>query len=102
MSTIAIYEPPLGCATGACGPDGQDTLEQFASSLEWLEQRGISVMRYNLGYDPGEFSGNAMVKDIMDTDGIACLPLVFANGSIVSKGRYPSRAELGNSVGLEA
>lgn len=100
MSTIDIYDPAQCCATGACGPDADDELAQFASSLEWLKERGVAVSRYNLGHQPGAFVQNATVKSTIEKDGIACLPLVIADGKIVSKGKYPSRNELGATLGL--
>lgn len=102
MSTVDIYDPPQCCATGACGPDADDELAQFASSLEWLKERGIAVSRYNLGHQPGAFVQNATVKSTIDKDGMACLPLVIADGHIVAQGRYPTRTELGEKLGLTA
>ena len=102
MSTVDIYDPPQCCATGACGPDADDELAQFASSLEWLKERGIAVSRYNLGHQPGAFVQNATVKSTIDKDGMACLPLVIADGRIVAQGRYPTRTELGEKLGLTA
>jgi hypothetical protein len=100
MNTLDVYDPAQCCATGACSPDADDELAQFASSLEWLKQQGISVSRYNLGHQPGAFVQNAMVKSTIDKDGIGCLPLVIADGKIVSKGRYPTRNELGEKLGV--
>ena len=100
MATIDIYDPAQCCATGACSPDADDELAQFASSLEWLKERGVAVSRYNLGHQPGAFAQNAMVKGTIEKDGIGCLPLVIADGKIVSKGKYPSRNELGETLGL--
>jgi hypothetical protein len=40
-----------------------------------------------------------MVKGTIQKDGIACLPLIVADGKIVSKGRYPSRSELSAYLG---
>ena len=102
MSTLDIYDPAQCCATGACGPDADDQLAQFASSLEWLKQKGVAVSRYNLGHEPGAFVQNPAVKGTLDREGIGCLPLVIADGQIVSKGRYPSRDELGDKLGLAA
>ena len=100
MSTIDIYDPAQCCATGACSPDADDELAQFASSLEWLKERGVAVSRYNLGHQPGVFVQNATVKSTIEKDGIGCLPLVIADGKIMSKGKYPSRNELGATLGL--
>lgn len=102
MSTIDIYDPAQCCATGACGPDADDELAQFASALEGLKQSGVAVSRYNLGHQPGAFVQNPLVKDTIQKDGIGCLPLVIADGRIVSKGRYPTREELRAQAGVGA
>lgn len=102
MSNLDIYDPAQCCATGACGPDADDELAQFASSLEWLKERGVAVSRFNLGHQPGAFAQNAMVKSTLKADGVGCLPLVIADGRIVSKGRYPTRDELGKTLGVAA
>lgn len=100
MPQLAIYDPAQCCATGACSPDADDELAQFASALEWLKGNGVEVSRYNLGHQPGAFATNPMIRSIMQTDGMGCLPLVVADGEVVSKGRYPTRAELGKPFGL--
>lgn len=102
MSTLDIYDPAQCCATGACGPDADDELAQFASALEGLKQGGVAVSRYNLGHQPGAFAQNAMVKETIQKEGIGCLPLVIADGRIVSKGRYPTRDELRAQAGMAA
>ena len=101
-TTVDIYDPAQCCATGACSPDADDELAQFASSLEWLKERGISVSRYNLGHQPGAFAQNALVKGTLQSNGVGCLPLVLADGAIVSQGRYPTRDELATNLGLGA
>ena len=100
MSTLDIYDPAQCCSTGACSPEADDELAQFASSLEWLKGNGVAVSRYNLGHEPGAFVRNAAVKGAIDREGIACLPLVVADGRILSKGRYPTRSELGEQLGI--
>lgn len=101
-TTVDIYDPAQCCATGACSPDADDELAQFASSLEWLKERGISVSRYNLGHQPGAFAQNALVKGKLQSSGVGCLPLVLADGAILSQGRYPTREELATTLGLGA
>lgn len=98
VASLDVYDPPQCCATGACSPDADDELAQFASSLEWLKEHGVAVSRYNLGHQPGAFVTNATVKGTLDKEGMTCLPLVIADGTIISKGRYPSRGELGAQV----
>jgi hypothetical protein len=100
MNAIDVYDPAQCCATGACSPDADDELAQFAAALEWLKECGVSVSRYNLGHQPGAFVQNPAVKGTIEKDGIAALPLIIADGKIVSKGRYPSRTELAAHVGV--
>ena len=102
MNAIDVYDPAQCCATGACSPEADDELAQFAAALEWLKARGVSVSRYNLGHQPGAFAQNPTVKGTIEKDGIGSLPLVIADGTIVSKGRYPSRDELASHVGISA
>lgn len=101
MNAVDVYDPAQCCATGACSPDADDDLAQFASTLEWLKERGIAVSRYNLGHQPEAFVSNATVKGAMVGDGIGCLPLIVADGRIVSKGRYLRREELARELGLQ-
>ena len=101
MSKVSVFDPPQCCATGACGPDADDELAQFASALEWLKGEGVEVERFNLGHQPGAFVQNTAVKSSMDSDGMDCLPMVIINGEIAKKGGYMSRSELGSSLELE-
>jgi hypothetical protein len=102
MTTVHIYDPAQCCATGACSPDADDELAQFASSLEWLKQSGVAVSRFNLGHEPGAFVSNTMVRSTIEKEGVGCLPMVVVNGTVLAKGRYPSRKELGDGVGISA
>jgi hypothetical protein len=97
---LAIYDPAQCCATGACSPDADDQLAQFASALEWLKQSGVEVSRYNLGHQPGAFATNPTVKGALQAEGVGVLPMLIVDGEVIAKGRYPSRAELGEAVGL--
>lgn len=99
MKVLDIYDPAQCCATGACSPDADDELAQFASSLEWLKSRGVQVNRYNLGHQPGAFATNATVRDAMAQEGMGVLPMLVADGNVISKGRYLKRNELGSQLG---
>ncbi len=95
MNQLDVYDPATCCATGVCGPGVDESLAQFASALEALRERGVAVSRYNLSQQPGAFAGNATVSATLKQEGVTCLPLVLADGQVLSRGRYPSRVELG-------
>jgi hypothetical protein len=94
MPRIRIYEPAAGCATNACGPDGDAARTAFDEALEALERSGAEIQRFNLGHEPEEFSAEPAVKAALKASGMACLPMVFVDDSLLAQGRYPAQAEL--------
>jgi len=96
-----VYDSPQCCSTGACSPDEDDAMAQFASSLEWLKGKGFTVDRYNLAHQPSAFVDNGTVKATLDSDGMDCLPMVMVDDEIVVKGDYLTRAALGSALGIE-
>jgi hypothetical protein len=81
------------CSTGICGPEIDPSLVAFAALLAQLHRGGVKVERHNLGQQPMEFVRNPAVKTLLDTEGVDALPVVFVDGEIRFKGRYPDDAE---------
>ena len=103
MKSIQVYDPPMCCSTGLCGPSVDPELVGFAALLRQLGQAGVTVERFNLGQQPLAFVQNAAVKTALDTGGVEVLPLIFWEGAEHSRGRYPSaaeRAEWARAAGL--
>ena len=61
MSKVQVFDPPMCCSTGVCGPEIDPALVRFASDLEWLKGMGVEVERFNLGQEPAAFVGNPVV-----------------------------------------
>jgi len=99
---VEVYDPPMCCSTGVCGPSVDPQLVRFSADLEWLKSQGVSVERFNLAQQPGVFAGDAAVKAVLGTRGDAGLPLVKVNGEVRSNGVYPSRDELAAWAGIGA
>jgi hypothetical protein len=93
MKTIQVYDPPMCCSTGLCGNEIDPALVSFAALLTQLSQQGVTVERYNLGQQPMAFIQNPVVKALLDTEGVAVLPLLFVDGEVRLKGRYLNEAE---------
>ena len=100
MKTIQIYDPPLCCSTGVCGPEVDPQLVRFATDLQWLAGQGATVERFNLAQAPGAFAGNAVVRATLTEKGEAALPLIVVDGKVAASGTYPTRAELAGLLGL--
>jgi len=93
MKTIQVYDPPMCCSTGICGTDVDPDLVSFAAMLAQLGQHGIHIERYNLAQTPIAFVKNPTVKALLEKEGAEGLPLIFWDGEVYLKGRYPTKAE---------
>lgn len=94
MKTIQVYDKPMCCSTGICGPEVDPVLPQFAADLDWLKGQGHAVERYNLAQQPQAFIENKEIHQLLSTAGTDCLPVVLLNGEIVSQATYPTREQL--------
>ncbi len=97
---LQVYEPPMCCSSGACGPEVDPELLRFACDLDWLNRQGVAVERFSLSQQPAEFARQQCVRNALAADGSSCLPLVVANGEIVSRGQYPSRKAMAAFAGI--
>jgi hypothetical protein len=100
MSTLQVFDRPMCCSTGVCGPSVDPALPRFASDLEWLRGRGVTVERYNLAQQPAAFAAHEDVRQALAERGTSCLPLIRVDGRIVSRGVYPTRELLAGWVPL--
>ena len=101
MKKLEVFDPAMCCSTGVCGVDVDPVLAQFAADLKWVEGNDISVQRYNLGQEPQAFAANPDIVKEMEA-GIDRLPIIVADGRIISTGMYPSRQQLAQKLGIEA
>jgi hypothetical protein len=100
MTTLQVFDRPMCCPTGVCGPSVDPVLPRFAADLEWLRGQGVTVERYSLAQQPAAFARHDDVRSTLQREDVACLPLVRVNGEIVFKGEYPSRSLLARWCGV--
>lgn len=100
MKKLEVYDPPMCCSSGVCGPKVDPALPRFAGDLEWVKGQGVAVSRFNLAQQPMAFAENATVREALEREDVACLPLVLVDGVIVCRGAYPAREALTASLGL--
>jgi arsenite methyltransferase len=99
--TVQVYDKPMCCSTGVCGPDVDPVLPQFAADLDWLKGQGHQVERYNLAQQPQAFIDNKSIQQLLGTEGTDCLPVIVVDGQIVSRSAYPSRDTLAKFIDAE-
>ena len=100
MASLQVFDRPLCCPTGICGPDVDPALVAFAADLRWLAGKGIAVERINPAQQPQAFATHEIVRAELQQHGNGCLPLVLVDGVVVSRGELPDRARLAAWTGV--
>lgn len=101
MKSLSVFDPPMCCSTGVCGPSVDPELVQFAADLDWLKSQGVQVSRHNLAQQPQAFVQQARVQAALQQGGNDALPMVLVDDEVRASGRYPNRDELAGWVGVE-
>jgi arsenite methyltransferase len=101
MPGIQIFDKPLCCSSGVCGPDVDPALVTFSADLQWLQQQGVEVQRINPAQQPTLFAANELVRDELKRHGNDCLPVIVVNDAVVSRGVFPSRTQLAGWTGIK-
>lgn len=91
---LEVFDKPMCCSTGVCGPQVDSPLASFAADLEWLKTQSVQVSRFNLAHEPHAFIQNAVVQEALSQHGVDCLPLLLINGALISAQQYPNRQQL--------
>lgn len=99
---LEVFDQPMCCSSGVCGPKVDRKLVEFSAALAWLRERGAEVQRYNPTQQYKAFVANATVVQTINEQGTGCLPLILVDGKIVSRGKYPGKDEMAALVGSNA
>lgn len=97
---VAVYDPPMCCSTGLCGPEVDPALVRFAADLKFLQEQGVEVRRFGLAQNPAAFVERDLVRDALTKTGEAALPMVLVGDTLAASGRYPTREELAVLLGI--
>ncbi len=97
MVNVEIFDPPLCCPTGICGPtidpvllDAQEAILRVKSEFDGR----VRVERYALGRQPAKFMQQPEVVARLKTQGVAVLPITIVGGRVVKEKLYPAYTEL--------
>lgn len=97
MAKIEIFDKPMCCSTGICGPQVDPVLPRFAADLDWLKSKGHEVERSNLAQQPAAFAENNVVREVLDREGVDCIspcPLATNIAAISYVGRNAGQSRL--------
>jgi hypothetical protein len=91
---VEIFDPPLCCPTGVCGPTVDQTLLDVNEMILALKAEGVGVERYQMAGNPAAFLGNADVMRLVRERQMDALPITVVQGHVVKAGAYPTLAEV--------
>jgi hypothetical protein len=98
---VEIFDPPLCCPTGLCGPVLDTTLVDLSEALLAVESDGLTVARHQIATEPQAFMRNADVYRLIRERQLAVLPITVVRGRVVKTGAYPTLKELEEELDAE-
>ncbi len=91
---VEIFDPPMCCPTGLCGPTLDQALLDVNEMILSLKAAGVSVERYQMTSHPAAFLNNADVMRLVREQQMTALPITAVNGRVVKVGTYPTLDEV--------
>lgn len=87
---VEIFDPPMCCPTGLCGPTIDPVLLDVNEMVLKLKGQGVIVERYLMAQQPQAFLNNAEVYRLVREQQLAALPITVVNGRVIKAGVYPT------------
>ena len=98
---IEIFDPPLCCPTGICGPTVDQTLINVNEMIASLQQDGIQIERYQMTSNPHAFLNNPEVMKLVQEKQMAALPITVISNQVIKTGAYPNLEEINSALGVK-
>ena len=94
VARVEIFDTPLCCPTGVCGPTVDQTLLDVNEMILALKAEGVGVERYQMAGNPAAFLNNAEVMRLVHERQMGALPITVVQGHVIKAGAYPTLAEV--------
>lgn len=91
---VEIFDPPMCCPTGLCGPALDQSLLDVSEMLLQLAAEQIRVERYQMTSHPQVFLNNTEVMRLVREQQMEALPITVVKGRVIKVGAYPSLSEI--------
>lgn len=93
-ATVELFDPPMCCPTGLCGPTLDQTLLDVNEMILTLQAEEVSIERYQITSHPQAFLNNPDVMRLVREKQMAALPITVVRGRVLKIGAYPALAEV--------
>ncbi len=94
QAPVEIFDPPLCCPTGICGPTLDPVLLDVNEMVVTLQGEGVPVARYQMASHAQAFVNNREVFRLVREKQLAALPITVVRGQVLKVGAYPTLAEV--------
>jgi hypothetical protein len=91
---VELFDPPMCCPTGLCGPTLDQNLLDVSEMVATLQRENLRVERYQMTSHPNAFLENPEVMSLVREKQMEALPIVVVRGKVVKVGAYPSADEI--------
>lgn len=91
---VEIFDPPMCCPTGLCGPTLDQTLLDVSEMIMALQRENLRVERYQMTSHPNAFLSNAEVMELIRKRQLQALPITVVLGKVIKVGAYPTLDEV--------
>jgi hypothetical protein len=91
---VELFDPPMCCPTGLCGPTLDQTLLDVNEMIMSLQRENLRVERYQMNSNPNAFLGNAEVMRLVREKQMEALPIIVVHGKVIKVGAYPTADEV--------
>lgn len=91
---IELFDPPMCCPSGLCGPALDQSLLDVNEMIMSLQRENLRVERYQMASNPNAFLGNAEVMKLVREKQMEALPIIVVRGKVIKVGAYPTAGEI--------
>lgn len=95
---VELFDPPLCCPTGLCGPTLDETLLDVNEMVLALKAARIGVERYQMASHPHIFLKHPDVMRLVRERGMEAFPITVVEGKLIKAGTYPTRQEIDRAL----
>ena len=100
---IEIFDPPMCCPSGLCGPDIDPALLDINEAILKVKKEfdgKVKIERYLLSQQGAKFMQQPEVMKRLQSNGVEILPLTLVDGKVVKEKSYPTFDEIKNYAGV--
>ena len=102
---VMIFEPPMCCAGGLCGPSIDPALIEIQNTINKIKnefKESVDIARIDMAMNFNTFLDNWDIFEKVNKQGISVLPITKVNGSIVAEKLYPDFETLKSEIEKES